>query len=411
LRKKNRKEKSNVKPSAGTEFMRVYFAPNGIGLGHAGRSIPIAKRLLHRNAKVMFSTYLDGIRYVENERFPLVKAPPIGLRVKPDGSIDFRQTAIDPGPFLAVYTLLQQVNAELEFIQSFDPDIVVSDSRVSALLAARLLGIPRICILNQFQVMVPRREHHLTLARFADYMGLALIGRMWTSSNIVLIPDFPQPYTISIGNLSIPKSYQKSVKLIGPILDVHPNELGTKDELRRSLGLDVDRPFIFVPISGPIREKAFIAGLLRKILLDFPKDYEVVMSLGYPGVADRHKRYGNVTIYDWIPNRFEYLKACDVIIARAGHGTITQAMCYGKPMIIVPTPGQTEQINNAKQARDLGAANILLQKNLTKSTLLNVIEQTLKGSYHKRLEIIQEETLKYDGLQNAVTAINDMARR
>lgn len=391
--------------------MRVYFAPCGIGLGHVGRVVPIAKKLAEKKAEITFSTYLDGIRYIENENLPLLKAPPIGFQVRPDGSIDFRQTAVNPGPFLAFFTLLRQINAEVKFLESFNPDIVVSDSRASTLLAARLLRIPRICILNQFQVIVPRRKHHLTLARFTDHITLTLVGKIWTSGNTVLIPDFPPPYTISIGNLNIPKAYRKRVKLIGPILEVHPNKLQTKSELRSKLGLPANKPVIFASISGSVKEKAFLIGILRKILLTFPEDYEVIMSLGYPSPNDRPVRHGNTTIYNWIPNRFEYLKACDMLIARAGHGTITQAMCYGKPIILIPTPGHTEQISNAKQAQDLGVAKILLQKELNKENLLKTVQQILKSEFTEKLWTIQEEALKYDGLENAVNTISEIARK
>jgi UDP:flavonoid glycosyltransferase YjiC (YdhE family) len=391
--------------------MRIYFAPCGIGLGHVGRVIPIAKKLLEKNTQVTFSTYADGIRYVENEKLHLMKAPPIGFRVKPDGSIDFRQTAINPGPFFASFTVIEQVNAEVGFIESFKPDVVVSDSRASTLLAARLLGVPRICILNQFQVIIPRRKHHLSLARLADSITLTLVGKMWTSGNTVLIPDFPPPYTISVGNLNIPKSYQKNARLIGPILEVQPNKLQTKDQLRRKLGLPADKPLIFAPISGSTKEKAFLTGILRKILLEFPENYEVVMSLGYPNTDSKPIRYGNMTIYKWIPNRFEYLKACDIVIARAGHGTITQAMCYGKPIILVPTPGHTEQINNAKQAQDLGVAKILLQEELNKEMLLKTTQQIMDGRASERLRIIQEDVLRYDGIENAVKTITEMAEK
>jgi len=74
---------------------------------------------------------------------------------------------------------------------------------------------------------------------------------MWTTGNTVLIPDFPEPYTIYEGNLNIPKSFRKNVRLIGPILPKHPDELPTEAELRRKLGLPLDKPVIFVPISGP----------------------------------------------------------------------------------------------------------------------------------------------------------------
>jgi len=391
--------------------MRVYFSPCGIGLGHVGRCIPIARRLGEKNIEVMFSTYKEGIRYVERENLALVKAPPIGFQVKPDGTIDFRQTAVNPGPFFASFTFMKQVNAEIEAIESFKPDVVVSDSRASPLLASIILGIPRICILNQFQVIIPRKKHFLRLARFADFMTLAIIGKMWTSGNVVLIPDFPEPYTISTGNLNVPKSYRKKVKLIGPILSKNPNELPTQKELRKKLKLSPDKPVIFAPISGPIRERAFLTGMLRRILLEFPDDFDVVLSLGDPNADTKPISHGNLRIYKWIPNRFEYLKACDLVVSRAGHGTLMQCMCYGKPMILVPTPSHTEQLNNAKQAGKLGVAKVVEQKKLNKEKLLENVQQVLESEIPERLKQVQKEVLEYNGLENAVRAIIETAEK
>ena len=391
--------------------MRVYFAPCGIGLGHVGRVAPIARKLQESGAKLVFSTYTDGIDYVRQENFPLIKAPPIGAQVKPDGSIDFRKTAINPGPFLASFMLLNQINAEIRSIEGFRPDVVVSDSRASSLLAADLLGIPRVCILNQFQAIIPRKTHLLHLARFADIVTLTLIGKIWTSVKVLLIPDFPQPYTISIGNLTIPKSYSKNVKFIGPIVPKRPNELPTKEELREQLKLPADKPIIFAPLSGPTSEKAFVTGVLRKILLDFPEEYEIIMSFGYPNADNTPMRHGNLTIYKWLPNRFEFLKACDVAIGRAGHGMITQCMCYGKPMVLIPTPGHTEQISNAKQAENIGVAKIVLQERLSKQRMLDKIRESLEKEMVERAKEVQLEALKHDGLENAVKEIITAAEK
>ncbi len=389
--------------------MRVYFAPCGIGLGHVGRSVPIARRMLEKNAEVTFSTYSEGIPFIQKEELPLIKAPPIGFQVKPDGTIDFKQTAVNPGPFLASFTALEQVNAEIKTIGKFKPDIVVSDSRVSPLLAARLLRIPRVCILNQFQVIIPRKKRLLRLAKLADFGTLTLVGKMWTSGNTVLIPDFPMPYTICTGNLNIPKSYRKNVKLIGSILPLHPNKLPAQAELREKLKLSANKPVIFVPMSGPTMERAFLTGMLRKLLLEFPEEYEVVMSLGYPNTDDKPIRHGNVTIFKWIPNRFEYLKACDLAIGRAGHGTVTQCMCYGKPMVLVPTPSHTEQLANAKQAVTLGVAKVIQQEKVARQTLLEKVRQILDSNMPEKLKQVQAEVLKHDGLENAVKTITEIA--
>jgi UDP:flavonoid glycosyltransferase YjiC (YdhE family) len=376
-----------------------------------GRVAPIARKLQESGAKLVFSTYTDGINYVRQENFPLIKAPPIGAQVKPDGSIDFRKTAINPGPFLASFMLLNQINAEIRSIEGFRPDVVVSDSRASSLLAADLLGIPRVCILNQFQAIVPRKTHLLHLARFADIVTLTLIGKIWTSVKALLIPDFPQPYTISVGNLTIPKSYSKNVKFIGPIVPKRPNELPTKEELREQLKLPADKPIIFAPLSGPTSEKAFVTGVLRKILLDFPEEYEIIMSFGYPNADNTPMRHGNLTIYKWLPNRFGFLKACDVAIGRAGHGTITQCMCYGKPMVLIPTPGHTEQISNAKQAENIGVAKIVLQERLSKQRMLGKIRESLEKEMVERAKEVQLEALKHDGLENAVKEIITAAEK
>lgn len=387
--------------------MRIYFGVCGIGLGHAGRCVPIAKKLMDEGAEILFSTYRDAVAYIEQEGLPLVEAPSIGFRVKPDGTVDFRQTVANPGPIFASFTLMKQIEAEIEFMRAFKPDIVVSDSRVSPLLAAKILGIPDLCILNQFQIIIPRRKRLLRLAKLVDTGALATIGKIWTSGAAhLMIPDFPPPYTLSAGNLRIPESYRKRVQLIGPILPVHPDDLPSKEELRSKLGLDRNLPLVFAPISGPTKERAYFTGILMQILKDFSDHYQVVMSLGYPNSSMKPIKHGNATIYGWIPNRFEYLKACDLIICRAGHGTITQAMCYGKPMILVPTPSHTEQLSNAERVKELGVAEVLDQDGLDKGMLIDAIEKILtEKGYLTRTEKLHELVSNLNGLGTAVETI------
>ena len=391
--------------------LRVYFGVCGIGLGHAGRCIPIARELEKRGAQVLFSTYRDAVRYIEQEGFPLVEAPSMVFMVKPDGTVDFRQTVVNPGPFFASFTLIKQVRREIEFMKAFEPDVVVSDSRVSPLLAAKALGIPDVSILNQFQIIIPRKSKFLTLAKLVDTGALAIIGKIWTSgATHLMIPDFPPPYTLSAGNLRIPKSYQKRVKLIGPILPVHPEDLPSKEEVRKKLGFEDDVPLIFAPISGPVNERAYLTNILQEIFREIPSKYQVVMSLGYPDSSARPVRRGNLTVYSWIPNRFEFLKACDLVVSRAGHGTITQAISYGKPMILIPTPSHTEQLNNARRVAELGIAEVLDQNDLRKETLFEMIEEMFNDrGYWRRMNEVQRVVSRLNGLETAVETIMRVA--
>jgi UDP:flavonoid glycosyltransferase YjiC (YdhE family) len=238
-----------------------------------------------------------------------------------------------------------------------------------------------------------------------------MVGKIWTSGNEVLIPDFPKPYTISAGNLNIPKSYREHVKLIGPIISTLPDGLPTKKQLRKKLGLPTNKPVLFAPISGPLRERAFLTAILSRILQKFPDDYEIVMSLGYPNADHKPVRHSNLTIYKWLPNRFEYLKACDLVISRAGHGTLTQCLCYGKPTIIVPTPSHTEQLNNAKQVEAFAAAKMIEQQGLSREKLLNYVQQILNDGTPERLTQIQQEVLRHNGLENAVKTVTEIAEK
>jgi len=390
--------------------MRVQFSPCGIGLGHVGRCIPIAHRLEGNGAEVLFSTYKEGTQYLLQENLPVVEAPEIEFSVKPDGTVDFKRSIISVGPFFASFALLKQVEAEIETMKVFKPDLVVSDSRVSPLIAARLLGIPDICILNQFQIIIPRRRRLLRLAKLVDAGALAVIGKVWAATKRLLIPDFPPPYTVSFSNLRIPNSYRKKVTHIGPILPVHPDELPSQREIRAELDLNEDKPLIFAPISGPTKERAYFTGILRQIFKEISDDYQIVMSLGYPNTSTEPIRNGNLTVFKWISNRFKYLKACDLVIARAGHGTLTQSICYGKPLILVPTPSHTEQVNNAKRAVQLGIGKMIEQKDLNKETLLKTILELLKTTQsQERVKQIQREILGMNGVEVAVQAIMKVA--
>jgi UDP:flavonoid glycosyltransferase YjiC (YdhE family) len=394
--------------------MRVEFAPSGVGLGHAGRCIPIARGLQkrNRNVRIFFSTYLDAVSYVRREGFLTVEVPSMNFRVKPDGSVDFRRTAMNPGPFVAPFSFLGQVGKEIEVMETFNPDVVVSDSRASPLIAAYMLNIPSICILNQFQVIIPRRTRYLRLAKFADAMSLTILGRIWTSGTKVLVPDFPSPYTICAGNLRVPRAYRKKTQFIGPILPVHCEELPRKKTLRKKLGLDEGKPLIFAPISGPVKERSYLISILQKIFAEFPDDFQIVMSLGYPKSHATAVQHGNLTAFRWIPDRFQYLKACDMVVSRAGHGTVTQTICYGKPAILIPTPNHTEQHNNARRAMELGVALAIEQENLDKTALLSAAAKVGEGgTFAEKAENLCKEVSKFDGLETAIAATVEVAER
>ncbi|MEM2904861.1 MAG: glycosyltransferase [Candidatus Bathyarchaeia archaeon] len=390
--------------------MKVYFGACGIGLGHVGRCAPIAQRLQRQGHRILFSTYDEGYSYASSLGFPCRRAPSVGFVVKPDGAVDFRQTTVNPGPFIGSIKVLEQIAYELMVLRSFRPDLVVSDSRVSTILGAKTLGLPVITVLNQFKITIPATKRLVRLARLTDTGALALIGRVWTLSDRIMIPDFPLPYTISAGNLRIPKRYSKKVSLTGPFLEIRPQALPPQEELRKKL-FPGSRKLIFAPISGPVKEKGYLIELLMTSLPQLADSYDVVLSLGNSGansppIVDKE----HFKAYHWIEDRFSYLKACDLVLSRAGHGTISQAITYGKPLIIVPTPNHTEQMQNARRVEQMGLAVVLEQSHIAPRRLRSTVEQVIEDiGFTRRAQEAQKHLAGYDGISKVLDAIDRYA--
>ena len=70
---------------------------------------------------------------------------------------------------------------------------------------------------------------------------------------------------------------------------------------------------------------------------------------------------GNISVHDFI-NRMDYAyAAADIIVSRAGAGTISELCLVGKPVILIPSPNVAEdhQTKNAKALSDMEAAVLI----------------------------------------------------
>jgi len=404
--------------------MKVYIAPCGLGLGHIARCEPIARRLIEEGATVIFSTYLDGLQYAERKKFRTVETIPISFRVRPNGSVDFKRTASSSGFSLGVRRFLKQIRKEIRNIASFRPDVIISDSRASSIVAAKLLGVPTILLLNQFKVEIVKRPSNVKMSLFdrifffiANVFWMlvrTLLEGVWALSDLIIIPDFPLPCTISLGNLAIPKKYQNKVRLIGPIIEVKPDQLQSKEELRKKLGFSSNRNLVYAAVSGPRVERRYLANRLLEILRDSHSNYQIVLSKGEPSSEAYPKKYGDVTVYDWIDDltQFELLKACDLLVCRAGHGIVTKALTFSKPLVLIPIPDQTEQYGNASRAVRLGVAEVIMQTELNEENLFKAVERILNSDiYGRRAQQVADITATLDATQTAIEVVKQLASR
>ena len=388
---------------------RVYFTPNGIGLGHVSRNIPIANELQRLGADILFSSYLEGVDYAKRQGFRTVSVPPISMANDSSGSIDLKMSSVRQG-VKALPTFMRQVNKEIKHIKAFRPDAVISDSRLSSIFAASMLDVPILLILNQFTPLFPRQRDMFMLAKVADGVIMTLIGRGWGYADKILIPDFPVPYTLSIDCLRIPAPYQRKVELIGAILPKMPKETSSRDEVRAELGVKPDQKLIYAGISGPRAERLPLLRILAPIFESFPDEYRVVMSMGNPNGISKPVVKGSLIEVDWVSNRYNVLNACDLVVSRGGHETMMQSICYGKPSIIIPVPKHPEQYGNARRAQELGVAYAVHQRNIEKDWLLLLTEEILgNDSFDRRLADLNHMGMG-DGVKRSISSLAEVMR-
>ena len=105
----------------------------------------------------------------------------------------------------------------------------------------------------------------------------------------------------------------------------------------------------------------------------------------------------------YIYNMEEVMNTADLIVSRSGAMTITEIEKVGKPAIFVPFPyaAENHQEYNARAIERVGAAKVILDKDLN----ANVLDNTIK-------EIINDdELLKQMGKRSLILSINDVEDR
>ena len=388
--------------------MLVYLAPCGIGLGHAARCVALAKELMRRGHDVIFSTYGEAISYVKKSGFTVLGSYGLEYAHKEDGSIDLEGT-IAQGP-KSLYLFCRQVGAELYYTGVLSPDIVISDSRLSSSIAAIVRGIPNVLVINQLLIILPlseKRGEKIKKAKgFVERVLLELMAEVWKKSNKIIIPDFPPPYTISKQNLIFNDDLTNKVVFTGPLILKYPNELPSREELRERLGLK-DTQLILVSPSGTKSEKRSLANKLISLFKEINVNAHVIISYGDVSSHEETRKVNEkITVTPWLSNKYELLKAADLLICHGGHTTLAEGMYYGVPMLIIPSKSHTERLGNAQSIAELGIGKLLVQEELTPKTLKEAIVEILRSQeIIKSTRRVAKEVSKFRATKIAIDEI------
>ena len=195
------------------------------------------------------------------------------------------------------------------------------------------------------------------------------------------------------------------------------------DTARQELGID-SRPLI-VSVWGSLGAERMNHIMADFIALEAKEDrhnlIHAIGSYGYTWVRDEIREKGvdltqhpNIDVRDYIYDAARVYAAADVILCRAGMGTLGEMEAMGKPVVIVPSPNVAEnhQERNARALEKEGAAVVILERDCTAQGLYDTVCALLED--RERLQAMSRNISKFavpDAMEKIYAAVCGAIRR
>jgi UDP-N-acetylglucosamine--N-acetylmuramyl-(pentapeptide) pyrophosphoryl-undecaprenol N-acetylglucosamine transferase len=365
--------------------------------------IMLADLLKNEGVKINFSSYGEATNFISKRGYECIEVPPIEFAWTTDGSFTIKHSLANiPKWFLQ---LSRQINQEIRNMIAYEPDVIISDSRLSPLIAARLLRIPSIVILNQVKLLLSPRIREFRIARLFESITGELLGGLWDFADRILVPDLPPPYTISGHNLWDVSSTSSKIEYVGftsPKFEINETKV---ENTRKLLSFEPLRPVVFFHISGPHQTRLPLIRLCLEASRYFDKKIQFVISEGKPyGNTEPRRIAESGWYYEWCPVRDEVFAMSNLIVLRGGHTALSQALQFGKPVVTIPIEKHGEQLGNSEKIAEFGAGIMLHPKDLTGKQIADAVDKALQDPSYK------ENTHKMMTLAENLNGIDSVAQ-
>lgn len=311
---------------------RFIVSGGGTG-GHIFPALSIAEGLKQRfpDAEILF---VGALGKMEMEKVPAAGFPIVGLPVAGfhRGEV-WRNLGFLP-------KLLASMLKARSVVRKFKPDCVIGVGGYASgpvLKVAAQMGIPTVLQEQNSYAGVTNR----LLGKKADKICVAYKN---------MERFFPREKIVFTGN---------------PIRKGLEDLEGKRGEALSFFGLDADRPVILV-VGGSLGARSLNNGLRSKLDVIRQSGVQMLWQTGKIYYRELKEEIdgnpaGNVHLLEFIHRMDLAFAAADLVISRAGAGTISELCVVGKPVILVPSPNVAEdhQTANARALEDAGAALLI----------------------------------------------------
>lgn len=362
--------------------MKVIIAAAQTG-GHINPGIAIANKIKekNKNSDIIFIGTPNGI---END---LVPRAGYSLKTIDAYGLD-RKISIKN--FKNMIKTFKAYKVAKKFLKEFDPDIVIGTGGFicgPVLYSAIKLNMPTI------------------IHESNSYPGIATKLLSSKVSEVLIAFDDTKK--------KLPKA--KNIVLTGTPTKINKIDLSNeqKESLLKELNLNINLPTVLI-YGGSQGAQSINKCVIDIIENKLNTNFQIIWACGpkqYDNIKDELSLKGieidkipNTKIMAYIYNMEEMMNLCDVIVSRSGAMTITEVAKCEKPAIFVPFPYATEnhQEYNAKVLKNVDAAEIILDKDLNKDTLLDTLNKMLEN--RERLEQMGKNAskVKIENVENKI---------
>lgn len=305
----------------GGENIRVIISGGGTG-GHIFPAVSIADALRRKYPEVEI-LFVGAEGRMEMQRVPSAGYRIVGL---PICGLDRRNLLRN---FAVAFKFVKSGWMARKIIKNFHPDVAIGVGGYASgptLKAASMMGIPTLIQEQNSYAGVTNKM----LARGARRICVAYEG---------MERFFPKEKIMLTGN---------------PIRKGLTEVNLTRDEGIRAFGLDPAKRTVLV-IGGSLGARTMNESILRHLDIVKLSDVQFIWQTGkyyYKEILEqlnRHEPMPMLCITDFISRMDEAYAAADLVISRAGAGSISEFCVLGKPVILVPSPNVAEdhQTQNA----------------------------------------------------------------
>lgn len=328
----------------GNKKYKILISGGGTG-GHIFPALSIANALKRRlDCEILFVG-------AEN-RMEMERVPAAGYQIKGLPVAGFDRKRIWRN-FAVLLKLAKSIGMARKIVKDFKPDIAIGVGGYCSgptLKAAQRAGIPTLLQEQNSYAGVTNK----LLAMNAKKICVAYDG---------MERFFPSDTIVKTGN---------------PVRKDLTEKAKDAKTARESFGLDPSRPTILV-VGGSLGALTINESMEMGLKKFADKGIQVIWqtgkSFGERGKAAAKGMKG-VAVTPFLTDMASAYAAADVVVSRAGAGSISELELLGKPSILVPSPNVAEdhQTHNAKALSERGAAILIRDADARE----NLVDEALK---------------------------------